>query len=195
MQRRHCALGAIAARAGAAGYADRRGDLRVGKIKAVGLDHLASVTDVAAERNGVLTDAMRQPASGGEGLGALRRLGDAEIALAVGHLRDLHAQHARRRKGIVDVPARAGDQPRKPIVVCRSSGKNPPATPPAGKRISIGRRDAPLAISQLHHLLYVMMLVRSRRRGRRHAQERQKKDAVGRVVGRCRRGGCHAGHV
>src|SRR6516225_10124513 len=65
------------------------------------------MADVAAEGDRMLAHPMRQPARGGEGLYPLRRLGDAEVSLAVGHLRDLDAQHARRGEGIIDIPARA----------------------------------------------------------------------------------------
>ena len=76
---------------------------RVVEVDAVGVDELPGVAHLAAEADGL------HRVRGVVAAAILaQRAGDAEVGGAVGHLRELRADHARRQEGGVHVPARAG---------------------------------------------------------------------------------------
>lgn len=101
--RRLGALLAVEPRADAAADPDRHGLRGIGQVHAVGIDHLVGMADVAAEPDGEV------PARGVVPVATLGdRLGDAEIALALRHLAQLHIDPLGMEEGGIDVPARAG---------------------------------------------------------------------------------------
>src|SRR5687767_2991220 len=103
LQRREGALLAVVARTQPAGQADGDDRLAVVEIDAVRVDELARVADLAAEAHG--EDRVR----GVVAAAALaERARDPEVGRAVGHLRDLRAEHAGGQEGGEDVPARTG---------------------------------------------------------------------------------------
>src|SRR5690606_20971607 len=94
---------AFEARADAAARADGDDLLLASEINPFGIDHFPGVMDGAAQAD------REMPA---RGVVAVIALGngarDAEIALAVGHLADLHIDAVGREESGIDIPARAG---------------------------------------------------------------------------------------